>query len=507
MQDIFNNREIAIGILVVALVTIPFLFKASRKDFIKAIYIFFGFSLWGFHLTYLTSSFLAVYFLHNIGFWDMALLKDTLIWIIFIQIPLSIKAVEKAKDGRFFTDLLRDVFSAYFIFQYIVNFWTFSLLWEIVIQLLLLVFGIVYVVANAKKEISTAKVMGVFNAIIGFVLLIFVVLKLFTNSSELLNMFTFKELILPALMLLMNIPSIYGLAVYSKLQQTFRIMEMHVSEPKKMKMRILLFSRFNLKKLQLLRTNIFRIVNYGGGTSDLEVRQKLKMLSEYIDNRIGDNYMKRSNFYITAYAILTGICLLGIFSLSSFNLKEVQIFKFNLDLSIFMLYVLPIMLSASVCFLIYSVGIKMKKNEDLSKIKKFALNDLLFLIQRQKDSIIEDNEFKSNPDKLFLYYVYTALKIKKECDRSIIFFENLLNSWELELFRKLQSKADGFIHCFGDEVFDCSADEFIALYNKKLSSSMGNDGFNFFVYSVDESLSSYLECVEEIYELFQPCFD
>lgn len=63
-------------------------------------------------------------------------------------------------------------------------------------------------------------------------------------------------------------------------------------------------------------------------------------------------------------------------------------------------YICSTGLVLSFCLLIYSLGFRKKKNEEISQVKKYALHNLLYLIKRQ-DNMLQEFPPIDEPKELF----------------------------------------------------------------------------------------------------------
>ena len=122
IQNIFNNREIAIGIWVM-LVAIISIFTKPVKKFFE---ICFSNTILSQICCFLYCVFLhlclVMYFLYAVGFWSVALLKDTIFWVLCVELPLFVKTIEKAKDNHFFVKLIKDNITISVIIEFVFNF-------------------------------------------------------------------------------------------------------------------------------------------------------------------------------------------------------------------------------------------------------------------------------------------------------------------------------------------------------------------------------------------------
>ena len=101
IQSVFNNREIAIAFWVIIVVTI-LIFTKAGKDFLKSVTpILFCKKFVIFYFVFISFLCLVIYGLYKIEIWSLKLVKDTIFWVMFVELPLFAKTIEEAKDARF----------------------------------------------------------------------------------------------------------------------------------------------------------------------------------------------------------------------------------------------------------------------------------------------------------------------------------------------------------------------------------------------------------------------
>lgn len=104
LQEIFNNREIAVGTWII-LTAIISIFTKPVRQFLKSVLpILFCRKFIVFYIVFLLHFCLVTHFLYTVGLWSMALLKDTIFWVLFVELPLFVKTIEKAKNSHFLQD-------------------------------------------------------------------------------------------------------------------------------------------------------------------------------------------------------------------------------------------------------------------------------------------------------------------------------------------------------------------------------------------------------------------
>ena len=106
IQEIFNNREIDSCIWVIIALAVVLISKSLSQpllQFLKtAVPILFCRKFVVFYCVFIAFFLFAVDILKWAAFWDSSMLKDTIFWVVFVELPLFAKAIEKAKDNRFF---------------------------------------------------------------------------------------------------------------------------------------------------------------------------------------------------------------------------------------------------------------------------------------------------------------------------------------------------------------------------------------------------------------------
>lgn len=506
LQNVFNNREIAlVGWIIIAIII--GLFKKAGREFLKSVLpIIFSRKFVVFYIIFLSFFFLTVLYLYHASFWDLSLLKDTVFWVIFIFIPLFVNTIENAKDGRFFAKLIKDNLTIIVIIEFILNFWTFNLIIEIlIIPIALLLGGIYAIVSRDEETVIVKKFIDGLLSIFGIVVIIFTLYNIIQRPEEILSINTLKEFLLPVLLLFMNLPVVYGLALYSTYEQVFIRIKGEPKEQQKIKRLLFRFSGINLTKVTSLKNNLMLTINISRTAEEL--KQNLREFEKYLSIRIGDNYMKRSRFYILSCILMIIICLSGIVaSNSTVGLKDLVTFNFVLDIAKvkhIVTYVLSTGLAVSVCFLIYFIGFRKRKYEEISQIKKFALYDLLLLIKYQ-NKMLQDYPPVKDPQKLFAQYIVIMYDINRECDKAIDTYDNLLTNWELETLKRLQTYTSLLISTIGiDDIENYSTEEFVTFFTDKKTTAIQNEKFNSFIADIERNINQYSEQIKLCMEIFK----
>lgn len=501
IQSIFNNREIAITFWVIIVATI-LIFTKVGKDFLKSVLpILFCKKFVVFYFVFISFLCLVIYGLYKIEIWSLDLIKDTIFWVMFVELPLFVKTIEEAKDARFFRKLIKDNIAISVAIEFLIGFWTFDLWLEIVLIPLLVFISALYAVAEREKKHRPAKsFLQCILVLLGVISFIYAIYNLIRFPKDFFSIDTLKAFVLPLILLLLNLPVAYGLAIYNVYEQIFIRLKGADKEKRKMKVSLVLFAGINLYKLTKIRTNMHKTIIISLSNKDLQVN--LNKLQRELDLQIGDNYMKRSKFYVRVCIVALFVSVVGLIGVNTeVSIKDLFSLNFVLDIvrvkEIFT-YIFSTMLVVAMALLVLAIGFKKKRYEEISQIKKFALYEALVAVKRQEELLMEYPPIE-DPISLFTSYVYNAYEIKKASTRVLENYENLLTSWEREIMESLQSKAIIFLGNFvsGDsEDIPYNAETFKGYYEDKVKNAPQNEKINTFEYGVKRDLEQYVDQIK-----------
>lgn len=216
LHDVFNNREIAIGIWMMLIIVLLVLWKVGRnslKDILVSILqknILIAFMI------FIAYYCVAIYLLYIVGFWNINLLKDTIFWFFFAEIPLLFQALKNGKDKYFFFRIIKDNLAFIVILEFLLNLWTFNLWIELIIVPLFASFGVIYAFADRDQKYGALKkICDFISSIFGIAVLISFVSHVFNDPYDLFNMDTLQNFLFPIIILLLNLPLIYAFSVYN----------------------------------------------------------------------------------------------------------------------------------------------------------------------------------------------------------------------------------------------------------------------------------------------------
>ena len=258
LLNIFSTREIATIIWGIILFIALLFVKGFPKilgDFFKIVGSKFVIQLISISAIYTA---LIVTLLWKFRLWDSTLLKDTCLWFLFSFIGIVFN-VDKAKDFSFFKNIIKDSIAIIMFFQFIVNFYTFSLPIELIITPIVSFIVIIqgFAEATQKREPSHQQVASCFKkimSIFGIGLLIFTIYKTVADYESFFTISTLQSFLLPINLTLLSMPFFYGLAIYMEYESLFTVIKhlrRHESPliPKKLMRATMLYANVNINKL------------------------------------------------------------------------------------------------------------------------------------------------------------------------------------------------------------------------------------------------------------------
>lgn len=502
IREFFNNREIAIGVWVAVAITALFFMKPMRQSFKTIIRILFCKKFIVFYVVFIGFLFLVISALKWAELWDIGLLKDTIFWVLFVELPLFAKAIEKAKGGRFFVSLIKENIAVSVLIEFFIGFWTFSLWMELILVPLTVGIALLYAVSEReKKHQPIKKFFDGLMVIWGIVLVINAICHLFQAPEQFINLSTLKSFLLPVVLLILNLPVVYGLALYSTYEEIFIRLKGKNTERVKMKIQIFFFAGINLAKATALRNSIPETILCSLTAKDLQ--NNLKNLTQRLSLQIGDNYMKRSHYYIGACITGLIVSLIGlVLANSEVPLKDLITFNFILDIQRIkeiVTYIFSTMLVFSISLLVFAIGFGKRQREDISQIKKYALYELLGSVKRQEAQLMEFPPI-DDPSILYATYVLNAYEVKSACDRVLSAYSNLLTTWERDTVKQLQLYVTSFTGDFEistEDIKKYNAVSFSKYYNEKVKAAPQSENFNNFTYMVQTDLKKYSEQIKQ----------
>ncbi len=218
-MGIFNNREIATVIWIVLIFGWALFQPNVRTAFSGVIRAFFQLKILvfvGLMIIYVAAVVAGLYAVH---FWNVALLKDTVLWLCFTGMVMAANLVTSKTREGIFRKIVADNVKVIVLIQFLVNTHTFSLVGELVFVPFVTLVAMLETVASLDKRYSSvAKFMSGLQIAIGIVILVFAGLKVISDYENLLTIDALRSLLLAPMLSILFWPFIYLMLLLSKLR-------------------------------------------------------------------------------------------------------------------------------------------------------------------------------------------------------------------------------------------------------------------------------------------------
>ncbi|WP_165026124.1 hypothetical protein [Dysgonomonas sp. ZJ279] len=257
--DIFSTREIALAIWLLIFLIFISRTKDVRRSIAGVVKAFFVKKLILAFSTLLLYMLIVICILSSIGLWDISLLKDTFLWLLFSGIVLFMN-INKVENVNYFSKLIKDNIKIIAIWEFLFNLYTLSLIGELLLIPIVSLFSIMEVFAehSSKKEESHKKVVILCKNILGLIglgMIVYVVYKTITEYELLFSVSNIKSFLLPILLVILTLPYFYALALYLNYESYITVVK-HIHRYKESKsskgliIATLKYANFNLNTLK-----------------------------------------------------------------------------------------------------------------------------------------------------------------------------------------------------------------------------------------------------------------
>ncbi|HZM64351.1 MAG TPA: hypothetical protein VFB59_04430 [Candidatus Saccharimonadales bacterium] len=235
MDGLFNNREIAVGLWLVAFLIFAYT-KVGRKSFADVLRS----ALTPKILIPLALSFvptaLVVAGLAYFDLWDLSVLKETIYWVIGTGLVMfgSFNKVTGVKE--LYKRTAKDTLKVVIVLEFLIWFYVFALWIELLLVPLTTLIVLLATVAKYQKGDGvelTRKFLNGLQVFIGLVILFFTAMAFLNDPKPLFTYQNLELLLLPIVLSFAYTISVYFVALYSKYELVFNRINHFMSVRKK----------------------------------------------------------------------------------------------------------------------------------------------------------------------------------------------------------------------------------------------------------------------------------
>lgn len=224
-MDILNTREWAIliwGLVVIGYLSISPKTEGIGKQFKSLLKTFFARPIVSVFMLMTIYVVLVVYVYSQIGFWEWHQFKNTIIWYFSIAAMSLVKVSSVEGSPNYLKDTVLNSVKLVGIIEFIVGFYTFNILIELILVPFLFVLGVmVALTQNDKKYKAADEFINGLLSVVGLIAIGFALYMMVTNVGELTTKETLYDFMVPPLLTLAYIPFMMFIVMYSAYENVF----------------------------------------------------------------------------------------------------------------------------------------------------------------------------------------------------------------------------------------------------------------------------------------------
>jgi len=229
--EVLNNREIATAVWLAAFAAWAFSRKDIRSssgsvlDAFAKRQILIPFTLLVFH------TLVAIWLLSRVGIWDSNQIKNTILWFFGVA-AVSLFRLPKIADDRFyFKKAITDSLKIIVIFEFLVTFYTFSLIVELLFVPFMAFVGALLAVSQTDEKYALVEnILNRLVEMIGLLIIVYTVYKLITDFGDFAQTQTFYDFTVPITLSILLLPLIYVFYVYMVYEGIFVRMQFSIKD-------------------------------------------------------------------------------------------------------------------------------------------------------------------------------------------------------------------------------------------------------------------------------------
>jgi len=279
---LLSNREISIIIwLLLIFIVLTASSKGSFGKFLLVLKALFAKKIIPFYIGIGIYLALIVTLFNKFGVWEFSLYKDFVYWFLTTGMVLffSVSDLNTYKD---FFKIILTATSLTIILEFIVGFYNFSLIWELILIPTLTFISILAFLAEMKKEDRSYKLVANFLknvlAVLGFGFLIYGFYQLISNYNEFFTLSNLKSFLLPPIFTTLFLPFIYYVVLYVKYERVFGNLRRYkfLSDKRKKNIRLAILRYANIGLYRIESANKIVLFNKRELQNEIDIKSFLR---------------------------------------------------------------------------------------------------------------------------------------------------------------------------------------------------------------------------------------
>lgn len=265
--SLFTTRELAIGFWIIVIFLFIQLHKSVRKSLFEFIKTLFSKPLRMIIVLMIIYFLLVTFCFTKFYFWKGIYFKDAILWLLFNGVFFVFNVLDKSSNEKYIRNYLRSNFGIFVCISYLVDSFTFSFLFELVmIPLIVLLTCVECFFNNDSKNEDVHVFIIMLEAFLFIVFIVCTIIKGTQEYSQLLNIDLIIEFLIAPAYIISFTPFVFVLdicAVYDRIFFRLSIKDIQNKDLlRKHKFEIMKICQFSKKRLKLFEKDyLFRFYN------------------------------------------------------------------------------------------------------------------------------------------------------------------------------------------------------------------------------------------------------
>jgi hypothetical protein len=256
--NIFNNREKALIIWALIVLVVLLVNKSFRPPFLAVLKALFASKVAIGLFVMLAYISVVVFAAYEAHFWDISLLKDTIMWVLGTACIMFMNYDKVITERKYFHKVLLDNIKLVVLLEFITNLYVFNLVVELLLVPVLFFIAALLAVSDTKEEYKPVKkALQILLASYGIFVIIFSLVQVVGNFKDFATLYNLKDFLLSPLLTVSFLPFVYFLALYATYEALFTRVDIFLRDRNEelipyTKRQIFCTCLLNLKKLNRL---------------------------------------------------------------------------------------------------------------------------------------------------------------------------------------------------------------------------------------------------------------
>lgn len=284
--DSLSTRELAVVIWITIYLIFGLFAKNIRRSIFEILSVLFAWKILVSLFIFFINTAFFVFILYKIAVWHISMLKDTIIWTLGFGL-IALVNTNRATDSMYYKKVLIDTMKLTIVVEFIVNFFTFSLLKELILVPIIVLAAMMRAIASMDQK--NKNVESFMKYLLSSISVFVFSISLYRTIQQYTDLFTFdnlKNLLLPIYLTITFLPFMYFFSLFIKYEDLWVRLKFIMPNKKhrnRIKYGILIAANLNIDKLTNISKNITNLdIGHHGLTTKM-LRQISK--SEFI---VGD---------------------------------------------------------------------------------------------------------------------------------------------------------------------------------------------------------------------------